>query len=767
LNHKIRLRFLSYEFPQIERPVLQSRNSWLVTLISLTLISLELAWTRVFSAEFFYSFAFLILSCAVLGLGLGALAVRLIPGFSHEKALPWLLLVTAGATVAGPPAAFKVGVDYSLLFTSWAMVGKFLLTALILSSSYFFGGAALSQLFRRGHLELPRLYMADLIGGGLGVVLAVAAMNLFGTPVAVFYCGLPALLAAGLTLPRGAKVLTLAVLAAMVFLGGQADTLLHKQRQERGPVGYTHWDAVAKVKIYEFSEEYHGLEIDNAANSPVHGFDGDFSLPDTLAPIFGIDVRHLIERFDGGTFLSLGAGGGGDVLQALLYGAGEVHAVEVVPHINYLMTEGHLAAFSGHIYHDPRVTVATEDARSYVRRYENKFDLIYSLSSNTFAALASGSFAMAENYLFTREAFKDYWRALTQDGFLSMEHQFYMPRLTSEVMQALTELGVSDPAAHFAIYNLPEMRRKLLLLSKRPLTEEILQTAYWPLTPENHEQIHLLYPAAPEDRDNIYQRIVDEGWKTVAPDVPIDISPCDDNRPYTAQLGLWKNFDFKALQQVSPYEFRGFPLAKLLVLVILAVSLVLIVPLNLLPYLKGGPQLKAGPWLYFFLLGMGFMMVEVVLIQQFTLLIGPSVYSLITILTTLLIFSGLGSGTSASFGDRAPFLVIVGWLVVDILAFPWVATTFGGLTLIPRMAVAAFLIAPLGFFMGMPFPKGGRRVGDLIDWGFAVNGTASVIGATLIILVSFLTGFRVALLLGGLVYLLAGALLSRKSAWVD
>ncbi len=165
------------------------------------------------------------------------------------------------------------------------------------------------------------------------------------------------------------------------------------------------------------------------------------------------------------------------------------------------------------------------------------------------------------------------------------------------------------------------------------------------------------------------------------------------------------------------------------------------------------------------MLGMGFMMVEVVLIQQYTLLIGPSIYSLITILTTLLIFSGLGSRFSPAVGDRLPFVGITLWLLADVLIFPWVAATFGGMTLAARMTVAALLIAPLGFFMGMPFPKGGRRVGELIDWGFAVNGTASVIGSTLIILVAFVAGFQAALLLGALVYLAAWALLSRKSAW--
>jgi hypothetical protein len=182
-----------------------------------------------------------------------------------------------------------------------------------------------------------------------------------------------------------------------------------------------------------------------------------------------------------------------DVMLALDQGATEVHAAEVIGHINKMMIEGDpsgyvsgdstvldstgrlvtLPEYSGHVYHDPRVTVVTEDARTYVKRHKNKFDVIYSLSSNTWAALGSGAFALTENYLFTTEAFKDYWNALTDGGFLSMEHQVYMPRLVSEVIDALKDLGVENPSDHFAVYNLPRLRRNVLLLSKRPLTDEL------------------------------------------------------------------------------------------------------------------------------------------------------------------------------------------------------------------------------------------------------------------------------------------------------
>ena len=250
-----------------------------------------------------------------------------------------------------------------------------------------------------------------------------------------------------------------------------------------------------------------GLNIDNAANSPVFQFDGSWDRPDSLRFQFNIDVTNLIRRFDGCTFLSLGAGGGGDVPQALRRARRRSMPSRWCPYANWLMTKGPLTDYSGRIYADPRVIVATEDARAYVRRHPHTFDVIYSLSSNTFAALASGAFAMAENYLFTTEAFEDYWNALTPHGFLSMEHQFYMPRLVSEVRDALRAQGVQDPEQHFAVYKLPSLHRHLLLLSKDPLTEEIRQNAYGAELFRNPEDLQLLYPTPPG-----------KGWRPDRPD---------------------------------------------------------------------------------------------------------------------------------------------------------------------------------------------------------------------------------------------------------
>jgi hypothetical protein len=760
-----------------------------VALTSITLLGLELVWTRLFSAEFFYTFAFLILSLAVMGLGLGALAIRLFPSLDKDSRLGVYLALTGLFALISPPLVFRVNVDFTQLYGNWGMIWKLFLTIDLLAAAFFFGGMALAIFFKRNIKEIASVYMSDLLGAGMGVFLAIYAMNRFGTPEIAVWIAAPVLIAALFTSRRLFKIVPLGLLVGLYFMSGYSAEWLEVKQEERAPVIYKHWDSMSKVKLYAFSPDYRGINVDNVANSPVIRFDGDWKRAEEEAAEGGwmIDVGYLINRFDDCTFLSLGSGGGGDVLQALSYGATEVHAVEVNPHVNKMMTVGDpagyitrdssvvdstgriitCAEFSGHLYDDPRVIVASEDARTYVKRFEDKFDVIYSLSSNTWAALGSGAFALAENYIFTKEAFKDYWKALSPNGYLSMEHQVYMPRLVAEVIDALEEMGIPTPEKHIAVYNLPKARRNLLLLSKQPLTDEVRNLAYRELTPDRHPEFHLLYPAPADSlENNIINQIVTYGWELVADTAKVNLSPSTDDRPFVAQLGLWRNLEGTDFTKINRYaEFRGFPMSKLVLLIILGVVVVVAFPLMLLPYFFSREKLKPGPWLYFFLIGVAFMSVEVVLIQKYTLFIGASVYSIAAVLVSLLISSSLGAGVSDRVSHKTAFWGIIILLILEAVFFRQITGGLVYLSTEARALVAAMMVAPVGFFMGMPFPKAASRVGELVDWGFAVNGVASVVGGTAIVLVSFTFGFTAALLLGAALYLLAYWLYSSERAW--
>jgi predicted membrane-bound spermidine synthase len=744
---------------------MRSRRILTVAVLSLSLISLEIVWTRIFSAEFFYTFAFLVLSLAVGGLGMGALCVRLFKIFNRIENLGFFLAFTGIAAFIGPPLVFQLGLDFSVLFFEWMMLGKLILTLLILGSTFFLGGITLTIIFKTNSDSIPVLYMGDLLGAGAGVFLSVIAMNHLGTPLTVLLTACPILILSFFELKTWKKIIPAIILLGVFIFSNNAESYLEIPREERAPVIYKHWDAMSKIKIYDFGEEYRGINIDNVANSGVNRFDGNWNYPDSLKFGFHI-VEYLIQKTDSATFLSLGAGGGQDVFQALQAGATEVHAVEVNSHINELMLEGDLAAFSGYIYKDPRVIVISEDARAYVRRYRDKFNLIYSFSSNSFAALASGAFALAENYLYTTEAFIDYWNALSEDGFLLMEHQAFMPRLVNSAVDALYKCGLKDAKLHLAVYDLKSMRRKMLLLSKRPLTSEILANAWGSYPREDYRYAHLLYPAPDSLKNNLYNQMVIHGWKSTSDSAMVDISPSDDNRPFVAQMGLWKNLDFHKMDKIAGYsDWLGFPLSQLIVMIILGIVIVILVPLNLVPYFRAGEKLRTVPWLYFFVIGMAFMSVEIVLIQKYTLLIGPSIYSIITILFSLLISSGIGSRFTKKIDENIVFPAIIIWLILDITVSGSLIYWLGQSSLTCRIICSAILITPLGFFMGIPFPKAALRVGHLVDWGFAVNGTASILGSTLIVLVAFTLGINFALIVGLLLYLLAYLLIVHKSSW--
>jgi hypothetical protein len=175
---------------------------------------------------------------------------------------------------------------------------------------------------------------------------------------------------------------------------------------------------------------------------------------------------------------------------------------------------------------------------------------------------------------------------------------------------------------------------------------------------------------------------------------------------------------------------------------------------------RGAP---VGPYarsvVYFACLGVGFITVELALLQHLTLLLGHPIFTLAILLAGLLASGGVGSAVSGSFSVRAVCLLVAGLATAYALALPGAVQALLPLPLAARIAVALALVAPLGFAMGMPFPRGLRRAGrdglpgPPFYWG--LNGVLSVIGSIATVLISVLSGFRTAMLVGGACYLVA------------
>ena len=253
-------------------------------------------------------------------------------------------------------------------------------------------------------------------------------------------------------------------------------------------------------------------------------------------------------------------------------------------------------------------------------------------------------------------------------------------------------------------------------------------------------------------------------------DYEFDVTPVVDDRPfffYTVQTrDLW-NYLSSANQSSADYKVnRAVPLLfGLMVLCLFATALVMVLPRLLLgsrlPKQKGILTFLV----YFVCLGVGYILVQMALIQKFMLLLGQPTRALTVIVFSMLIASGAGSYFSRTLVagmDRRLMMVLaavaalIGLLAVVATPLVHTAATW---PMIARILLAVAMIAPPAFFMGMPFPSGLRRLEERhapsLRWAWSLNAAASVMGSVVSVVLAIYLGLRATLLIGGALYLLA------------
>jgi hypothetical protein len=206
------------------------------------------------------------------------------------------------------------------------------------------------------------------------------------------------------------------------------------------------------------------------------------------------------------------------------------------------------------------------------------------------------------------------------------------------------------------------------------------------------------------------------------------------------------------------------PVAEITLLILLAQSILVAGLCILLPLVvlnrKGLESEGRWSWLvYFAALGLGFIMVEIALLQRFLLFLGQPIYTYAVVLAGLLMFTGIGSYAAGRFGPaslKSVLLSVVALVPLTAFITPIVFHACLGFPIFWRIVIALLLIAPLGFSLGMPFPLGLRlamqRSSALGSWAWGVNGFFTVIGTVLALILGMIVGFRIVLLLATACY---------------
>ena len=781
-----------------------------VFLTSLAAVVFEVTLTRIFSVTLWYHFAYFVVSLALFGLGAGGFAafflrrpvVERFPGILTEAAALQFVSTVVCAVVI-------LNVRFSIGFSVRGLL-HFLLAYLVCSLPFLCAGFILSAAFRNLGQEIPALYAVDLAGSAAGCVVFIAAISWVSGPavlvLAAFLC-LSALIGfsrcSRRRLPRAA-VAGLAVAALATVWALNATDLFrvkfakyYDERALASRILLEKWSPLARITVYDApffaadpsrpfmwgpSRTYRDLppvsqlwvEQDASAGTPITRFRGDFSEVRHLR----FDITSLVHRVKPGarTFI-VGAGGGRDILTALSFESPYVKACEINPVIVDAV-RNRFRGFTGGLYDLPQVSVEVAEARSFIHRSHDRFGVVQISLTDSFAATAAGAFALAENSLYTVEAFTDYLGHLEDGGFLSVTRFLFFPRnqtlrVVTLARRALEESGAAEPWRHVAVVGTSRQQGvATVLVKKTPLSAEEMARIAGISRRLGWETLYL--PGEPGD-ETFRRALTARELTDFTREYYYDVRPTTDDRPFFFQMIHFRNvLDLMRGRAVSGQSFNYYAVSVLAGLLVISSGLTLVFYVLPLLFSRGVARLPRAWGLYFILLGLGFMFVEIPLIQKGSLYLGHPTYGLTVVLFSLLVFTGLGSWWSGSFSSAGlrralprHLLRVAGLVLLLAVLMEIVMPATLGAPFIVRLALTVLFCGALGFLLGTPFPSGLRLLSDVraeaIPWVWALNGAASVTGSIIAMAVAMAFGFRVTLLTGAFVYAAASlALLARE-----
>jgi hypothetical protein len=790
-----------------------------VALTSLALMHTQIVLTRIFSVVVWYHFAFFAISIALLGLSASALAVhagqaRLIG--AHTPRLLALFALAFAVSILGlallilhvTPDWFGVGgTQFVTSFTP-----KLLVLFAATTTPFFIGGLALSLTLARWPRAIHRNYACDLAGAAAACAIVIPVLDRLGGPDALVASCAFAALAAPVFAAAGCKsrsVIACAALGLLIVAAGSGAAALgaFRLRVAKGieltqsPPEYNRWNSFSLVSVlpsrnfrgWGLSPKYRaplpadkGLIIDMNAFTPMLAFSGDFrAVQHTRYDLSALAFRLNKPR----RVCIIGAGGGKDVLAALASGAQRVAAVEVNPLIALDVMRDKYREFTGGLYDRKDVDLHVEDGRSYMRRTRERYDVVLISMVDTSAATAAGAYSLAENSLYTVDAFEDFFARLTPAGMLtvasvSLEGLSVGARLAGLARAAL-QATHADPARSVAVVatdwlGLPGATMYNLLIKPAGFSSQDsaalkaesdalgFRVVYVPGQTQQHgsaEEDAIVQTLSERD-DSVLKRARDS-WT-------LDVSPVDDDRPYFFYQNRWRDA-WQALTARGASHLFGnglMVLLKVLVAAVIMVGLCIVAPLF---WMARGQQSAlrrhAAVLAYVGCLGLGYMFVELGSIQRLMGYLGTPTHALTAVLLVLLLAGGAGSRAFAGASPRAvrrALFGLVAYAVLLLLTWRSIAGFTAGLGISARAGIAAASLLPLGFLMGVPLPSGlaavrGSDTG-LLPWLWGVNGAASVLGSVLATLGSMHAGISALLLAGIALYLLAAFLWPRVAA---
>lgn len=825
--------------------------------ISAALIAYELAVMRTFAVGSWSNFGSMVISIALLGIGLAGTLLTFFNERIQRNSDAWLGL---SASLLGPAmvgayvAAQYVPFNPILISVDWTQIVWIGVYYVIYAIPFFIGAIFIGALFVGFQEYIHKVYFWNMVGSGLGGFLILGLTYAFPPdrliePLVILVV-LGALLCFvrfdtqtnRLQLPIGPSLIAAIIMVVSIGLVAMVG---HIRVSEFKPISYARQfpDATAVYHSYGPEGEFHvyqssyfhfapGLS-DNASlnvkSMPENAFlglyiDGEGPIgimrklrPDEEAYIDYLPMTAPYLLLHEPNVLLLQLGGGIGVSDALYHKARSVSVAEPDPTLIHMLKDASFfRQYNGDILRDPRVHIYNTEPRAFTGSTNKRFDLIELGLIDSVGLSQTGGYPLDENYTYTAEGIDNYLHTLNPDGTLSitvwnrLDPPRNVPKLLTTVIKALEMRGVSEPGKHIFVFD-SLLSTATILVKNSAFTNPDLQTllqflhktsfepSYYPGMPSPGKDFNAILKAyADQFKTQSTPPAVADSGKAVAGSASMptellpkdlyyytvdwllhgkanelysnyffDISPATDNRPY--YTGYVKPSTIPAvvnhIKDLS--EEWGYVLAfSTLVLSVLFGVFIILIPLagrwrELFKRQKGTVRVIV----YYAALGIGYIMVEIYLLQRLVFFLANPIFSNATVITAMLVISGIGALAANRYkGDRRRLIAyaVLGIIVAVIFYLVFLSGILDALIgwpLFVKIFLAIIFIAPSAFFLGMPFPTGlaalSKNRSGLIPWAWGINGALSVSGTMMARLVSISWGFSVVLTTVVILYLIS------------
>ena len=792
-----------------------------VFFLSVAVIALQLIIMRALSVTHYYHFSYLVISTALLGFGasgtfLALFFDRLKKNFGFWNQLFFLFFVIS--VPVAYLAAQSLPLDTQYVLYSGRQLSLLIGYNLLMFIPFFFGGTILGFMISFFKKEVPELYAANLVGSGIGGVFALGLMYLVPatqlplliTPLAflamIFFflsTGWKPLIRSLFIVGAGLIVSIAAIVSDPPEYIDPYKELAQFQQLERqgdaeqvearfGPRGQLdifssrtfHYTLFAGLHATVNPPPQLALLIDGMVAGSI------FTIQDEEdAAIMDFTPQSLPYRMlDQPGVLLLGEVTGVNVWLAKRMGAKEITAVQTNPQLIQLLKE-ELSEISGGVYSLENVRIVNSDPRLYLEKSGSQYDLIQFVAGEAMAVGTGGLQGLNEDFLLTTNAISRARSLLTDNGLISITRGIQSPprdniKLISLFTEAISDFSGDDPSDHLLISrnylaantllsNSPVSDERLELFHEQTYTQQ-LDVEYYPgIRSQDITQMNRIDGPDGEPYSYIHHavmQIMSENPEAFYDDWAYEVRAPTDLRPYFHDFFKWSSLSL-FLETYGSEWFQRLELGYVILVVTflqlaIAAFLLILLPLFFRRAHFSATKNKLPALLYFFFIGTGFMLIEISLIQVFTRFLGDPIFSAAAILSSILVFSGLGSYMQ----KRVPFSVIrrtqiasaaiaILMLIYLVAAEPLLWLFIGTGTAV-RFLLTILLLVPVSFFFGWMFPAGIQILDEsddeLIPWAWGVDGFASVSAAPLAIILSMSIGFNNVILIGIVCYVGAG-----------